>query len=139
MPLINRGGEMKKTVFTIFFGFWPLFLGVFLPYVPFPGGLRLLNIVWSIANGLGLWVIDLSIGLSIPSKTVILGAFLWPVAVSVAMAFLGARLFDMSSKTRVVAVCLLLATSLFTTSLSSAQHAPVAEYPTYYRLFFAAW
>ena len=105
----------------------------------FPGGLRLLNIVWSIANGLGLWMVNVSVGLSIDSKGLILGAFLWPIAVSAVMAFLGARFFDMSSKSRIVAICVLLATSLFTTSLSSAQHAPLAKYPTYYWLFFSAW
>ncbi|MDE1161932.1 MAG: hypothetical protein PW792_08290 [Acidobacteriaceae bacterium] len=130
---------MKKAIFTIFFGIWPLFLGVFLPYVSFFGGLRLLNILWSIANGLGLWVIDASVGLSVQSKATVIGAFLWPIAVSAAMAFWGSRLFDMSSKTRIVAVSLLLASSLFTVSLGSAQHAPAVKYPTYYRLFFAVW
>lgn len=130
---------MKKIAFCAFFGLWPLFLGVFLPYVSLPGGLRLLNILWSVADGLGLWIIDVSIGLSVQSRMLILGAFVWPVAVSAAMAFLGARLFDASSKTRIVAGCLLLASSLITVSLGSAQHALVAKYPTYYRLFFTTW
>jgi hypothetical protein len=130
---------MRKTAFAFGFGFWPLFLGVLLPYIPLPGGLRLLNIFWSVIDGLGLLTIDVSVGLSMQSRLLILGVLVWPIVVSGAMFLFGLRLFGMSFRVRSVVLCALLASSLLTVNLSAAQHTPILKLPTFYRLFFAVW
>jgi hypothetical protein len=45
---------MTRLPFKLFFAMWPLFLGVWLPYVPIAGGGRLINLLWSLIYGLGL-------------------------------------------------------------------------------------
>lgn len=130
---------MRKTAFALFFGFWPLLLGVFLPYFQFPGGTRFLNFFWSVIDGLCLWAIDESVGLSVQSRLLILGAFVWPIVISGLMLLVGFRISRMPSKARLIALSLLLASSLLTVNLRSAQHPPLSHLPTYYRLFFAVW
>ncbi len=130
---------MRKIILALNFGFWPLFLGVLLPYIPLPGGFRLLNIVWSVVDGLGLLTIDVSVGLSVQSRLLILGVFVWPIVVSGTMFLFGLRLSGMSSRVRSVVLCALLASSLLTVNLSAALHAPISKLPTFYRLFFAVW
>ena len=130
---------MRKIAFALGFGFWPLFLGVLLPYFPLPGGLRLINIFWSVVDGLGLLAVDVFAGLSVQSRLLILGAFVWPIVVSGTMFLFGLRLLGMSSRVRLVVLCALLASSLFTLNLSAAQHAPISKLPTFYRPFFAVW
>jgi hypothetical protein len=134
-----RGNEMRKTGFAILFGFWPLFWGVLLPYFRLPGGLRLLNFFWSIIDGLGLWAIDESVGLSIESRLVVFGVFVWPIAISVAMFLFGFKLLRVSPKILRAALSALLASSLLTVSLGAAQHPPISNLPTFYRFFFAVW
>jgi hypothetical protein len=130
---------MRKTAIALCFGFWPIFWGVFLPYFRLPGGLRLLNFFWSLINGLGLWAIDELVGLSIQSRLVILGAFVWPIIVSGTMFFFGWKLPQMSSGMRLTVISALLVSSLLTVSLGAAQHPPLSNLPTFYRLFFAVW
>jgi hypothetical protein len=130
---------MQRTFFALCFGFWPLLLGVFLPYFQLPGGLRLLNFFWSVINGLGLWAIDETVGLSIQSRLVILGVFVWPMIVSGAMFLFGFKLLRVPPRARLVGIFALLASSLLTVNLSAAQHSPISHLPTFYRLFFAVW
>jgi hypothetical protein len=62
---LGQDNEMRRQLASLLFCLWPLFWGVFLPCVPFPGGLRFLNFFWSVVCGLGLWIIDETGGLSI--------------------------------------------------------------------------
>lgn len=130
---------MRKTAFAICVGLWPLLWGVFLPYFQLPGDLRLLNFFWSLIEGLGLWAIDLSAGLSVQSRLLILGVVVWPIVVSGVMFLFGLELLRVPSRVRLVALSALLASSLLTVSLGAAQHPPISSLPTFYRLFFAVW
>ena len=129
--------EMRRLLVSFLFCLWPLFWGVLLPYVQFPGGLRLLNLFWSVVCGLGLWTIDETVGLSIVSPLLVLGVLVWPIAVSGAMFLLGWKLRQMSSAVRLVLICALLASSLAIVSVHSALQPPMSGLPTYYRQFAA--
>jgi hypothetical protein len=50
---------MRKLVFSLSLSVVPLFLGVFLPYVPFPGDVRFVNMPWGVVYGAGFFLIDL--------------------------------------------------------------------------------
>jgi hypothetical protein len=130
---------MRRILVSLLFCFWPLFWGVFLPYVSFPGDLRLLNLFWSVVCGLGLWTIDETGGLSIVSPLLVLGVLVWPIAVSGAMFLLGWKLRQMSSRVRLVLICALLASSLLVASVHAALQPPMSDLPTYYRQLAAIW
>jgi hypothetical protein len=130
---------MRRLSVSLLFCLWPLFGGVFLPYVPFPGDLRLLNFFWSVVCGLGLWIVDETVGLSIVSPLLVLAALVWPIAVSGAMFLLGWKLRQMSSRMRLVLICTLLASSLLIVSVHAALQPPMSDLPTYYRQLAAIW
>lgn len=130
---------MRRLLVSIWFCIWPFFWGVFLPYVPFPGGLRLLNLFWSAVCGLGFWVMDEAGVLYMDSHFLVLGVLVWPVAVSGATFLLGWRLQQMSAKTRLVLLCALLASSFLVVPVQLAMRPPMSDLPTYYRLFAAVW
>jgi len=130
---------MRRLLISLLFCLWSFFLGVVLPYVPMPGGLRLLNFFWSVVFGLGLWIIDETVGLSMDSPLLILGVLVWPIAISGAMFLLGWKLQQMSSRKRLILICALLASSLFVISDSAALRPPMSDLPTYYRQLFVIW
>jgi len=75
---------MRRILLAVWFGLWPLPLGVFLPYFQFPGSSHFLNVFWAVIDGLGLWTIDKTVGLRplasashLESRLVVLGVFVW--------------------------------------------------------------
>src|SRR3569623_402001 len=130
---------MRRTV-PLLLGLGSLFLGVCLPYCPLPNGLRLTNLFWSSIDGLGLWAIDLTLGLSIQSRLLIFGVFVWPIAVAILMFILGLRLvYTKHFRIRWLVILALVATTLVTTDLDRTLQPPLSELPTYHRLFGAVW
>jgi hypothetical protein len=131
---------MRRLLFPLWFCLWPLFLGVFLPYCPLPGGHRLLNLPWEIVSGLVFWGIDETIGLSVQSRLLFAAAFYWPFVVSIAMCVLGSLLQKASRrKLRLISAVALIASSFFVVNLDRAMEPPLSNVPTYYRLFAAVW
>jgi len=130
---------MRRTIVSLWFGLWPLLLGVFLPYFQFPARLKLLNFFWSVTYGFGLWAIDKTVGLRIQSPMITLGVIVWPIVVTGAMFFIGWKLPQMSSGMRLFVISALLASSLLTVKLSRVQRSPMSNLPTFYRLFFVVW
>lgn len=130
---------MRRTM-PLLLGLGSLFMGVCLPYCPLPGKLRLLNLFWSSIDGLGLWAIDHTVGLSMHSRSLILGVFIWPLVVSILMFFCGQKLLHAKHpKTRLFVVSALLATAFLTTDLNRASRPPFLNLPTFYWLFFNVW
>jgi hypothetical protein len=118
----------------------PYFLGVAFPYCPLPGGLRLLNLFWGVVDGLGLWAIDETVGLSMDSRLLILGVLVWPIAVSAAMFALGLKLLrTMHLRLRLFVISALVATAFLDVDLNRALQPPLSHLPTFHRLFFAVW
>ena len=131
---------MRRTSFLLWLFLWPLFLGIFLPYCPLPGGLRLLNIFWGTVYGLGLWGVDKTVGLSIQSSFVALGVVIWPVIISAVLYVFGRRLQESSDgKVRSTIILALIVSSLPLVTLSKALQPPFSNLPTFYRLFFVVW
>ena len=108
---------MRRIIVSLWFSFWPLLLGVLLPYFEFPGRLHLLNFFWGVVYGFGLWMIDKTVGLSIQSPLALLGLIVWPIVVSGAMFFVGWKLPQMSSRMRLALESALLLSSLFVVNL----------------------
>jgi hypothetical protein len=139
LPL-REDTEMRRTTFCLWFCLWPLFLGVCLPYLTFPGGHKLINIFWGSIYGLGLWGIDKTIGLSIHSPFVAVGVVIWPIVVSSLMFILGRKLVQMNHRWLQLAIVLaLVVSSLLVINLQMALQPPFSNLPTFYRLFFAVW
>jgi hypothetical protein len=131
---------MRRALFLLWFCLWPLFLGVWLPYLTLPGNLKLMNVLWGLVDGLGLWFVDKTVGLNIQSPFVALGAFVWPVVVSSGMLILGRSLNRVQHrKLRSAVVAALIASSLLVVSLRRATHPPLSRLPMYYRLSFVVW
>jgi CHASE2 domain-containing sensor protein len=109
-----------------------------LPYIPFPGG-HILNLFWDIVCGFGLWMIDETVGLSLNSRLLVIGALVWPIAVSVAMFLLGWKLQKISPRMRLVLICALIASSLCIVSYERAMRPPMLYWPTYHRQLDGVW
>jgi len=136
--IYSGASEMKKSVaFSVCCGLWPLFFGICLPYFSLPGGLRLVNLVWSIVEGLGLWAIDETAGLSLESRWLPLGLFAWPLIISTIMFLFGRKLARTSSRAHLVTLLALLASLIFTVSYKTANG--VSFLPAYFRYFQAVW
>ena len=67
----SKGHRMRRVLFSLSFSTGSFFVGVGLPYCPLPNGLRLCNLFWSMIDGLGLWAIDETTGLSVDSRTLL--------------------------------------------------------------------
>ncbi len=131
---------MRRLLFPLWFCLWPLFLGVFLPYCPLPGGVRLLNVPWEIVSGLVFWGIDETIGLSVRSRLLFAAAFYWPFVVSIAMCVFGCLLLkEGRRKLRLIFTIALIASSFFVVNLDRVCQPPILKLPTYYRLLAAVW
>ena len=132
---------MRRLWFPLWFSLWPCFLGVFLPYLAFPGGVHLLNLFWESVYGLGLWGIDETVGLSIESRLLVLGLFVWPIILSTLMFKAGrALLKDSLGKIRLPIVIALIASSFIViANPDRVGRPPFSRLPTYYRLFSAVW
>ncbi|MFZ1086426.1 MAG: hypothetical protein WAN35_15800 [Terracidiphilus sp.] len=123
---------MRRTLVSLWFCLSPLFLGVILPYVPFPGG-HILNLFWDIVCGFGIWMIDETVGIFKYPHLSIVGVFVWPIAVSAAMFLLGWKLPKMSPRMRLVLISALLASTFFIVSYEKAMQPPMSYMPTYHR------
>ncbi len=131
---------MRRTMFLLWFFLWPWFLGVFLPYCTFPGGHKLFNVFWEVIYGLGLWAIDETFGLSIQSRLLVLGVFVWPIVISTIMLVFGLTLQKTNRRTlRLTVVLALIASSFLVIGLDRAMRPPFSILPTFSRLFFAVW
>ena len=125
---------LKHKFFRFWFVLWPLFLGVFLPYVPLPLLGHLQNLIWGFLYGLGLFLTDITVGNSIVSKHLIFGVFLWPIALTVLLFWLSNRkaFRDLMGKTS----ALLFISSFFCLPVYSQS---IDWLPTYWRLMFVVW
>jgi hypothetical protein len=127
----------RCVLFSLWFGLWPLFLGIFLPYVPFGGDRRLLNVFWSLLYGFGLWSIDHIVGLSnsTASSFLLFGGLIWPTTVSLALFVFGWRLCRGDKRRmRATAVLVLAASSLAMVDLNLVYREPFSSLPTYFQL-----
>jgi hypothetical protein len=128
----------RTTPFLLALG--SLFLGVCLPYCQLPKGLRLLNLFWSSIDGLGLWAIDQTVGLSIQSRLLPIGVFAWPIFVSILMFIVGRKLLRTSpGRMRLFVISALVSTAFFTTDVNRAARPPLSHLPTFYWLIFVVW
>lgn len=140
VALTLRGDiEMRRTVFGLILCLWPLFLGVGLPYLTFPGGLKFMNFFWGTVYGLGLWGVDKTIGLSIQSPFVAIGVIVWPILVSTTIFIFSRKLQLNHRKVQLSIVFALIISSLLVTNLHAALQPPFSNLPTFYRLFFVVW
>jgi hypothetical protein len=131
---------MRTKLFPLWFCLWPCFLGVFLPYCTFPGGLKLLNVFWEGVYGLGLWGVDEAAGLSIQSRLLFLGVLVWPIAISTVLFIFGRKIQKINHRTLRPAMVLgLIASTFLVINLDRAQQPPFSNLPTFYRLFFIVW
>ncbi len=131
---------MKAISFRIWFGIWPLLVGVFLPYIEFPHGIRLVNVPWGLIFGFGLFLIDLLSGLTIYSPWNILGVIVWPLVLTFVMFMLGGKLDRMSGgRLRRILVLVMIISSLLVINISLADSFPWSRIPTFYREFFVVW
>ena len=135
---INAGAsKMRKSAFSVCCGLWPFLFGICLPYFSLPSGLRLVNLFWSVVEGLGLWAIDETAGLNIQSRWLLLGLVVWPLVVSTTMLLVGRKLMRMSSRARLITLLALLASLTFTVSYKTANG--LSFLPAYFRYFQAVW
>jgi hypothetical protein len=131
---------VRRILLALWFGLWPLFWGVFLPYFQLPGRLRLVNFFWDAVCGIGLWLTDNTVGLSLDSRLLLgLGVLVWPIGVSMVMFLIGWLLDKITFRMRFAVMCALLVTCLFTENLQTLMQPPWSNIPTYYRLFTAVW
>jgi hypothetical protein len=131
---------MRRILLALWFGLWPLLWGVCLPYFQFPDSLRLYNYFWGGVCGLGLWVTDITVGLSLDSRLLLgLGVLVWPIGVSMVMFLIGWMLDKITFKMRLVVISALLVSCLLTENLQTLMQPPMSNIPTYYRLFAAVW
>jgi hypothetical protein len=130
---------MWRRWFPLWFSLWPCFLGVFLPYCTFPGGIKLLNVFWETIYGIGLWVVDQTVGLSMDSRLLFPGLCLWPLVISTIMFFAGRKLQKAGRKMQLSAAIALIASSFLVVNLDRALQPPVSHLPSYNRLFWAVW
>ena len=131
---------MRRILLALWFGLWPRFWGVFLPYFQLLCRLRLYNYFWGGVCGLGLWVTDITVGLSLDSRLLLgLGALVWPLGVSMVMFLIGWMVDKITFKMRLVVISALLVSCLLTENLQTLMKPPMSNIPTYYRLFAAVW
>jgi hypothetical protein len=130
---------MRRTM-PLLLGLGSLFLGVCLPYCPLPKGVRLLNLFWSSIDGLGLWAIDQTVGLSIDSRVLLLGVLVWPILASSLMFILGLKMLRTEHlRLRLFVISAFAVTMFLTVDLNRAAQPPLSNLPTFYWLFFNVW
>jgi hypothetical protein len=134
---INR---MREKIVSLLCAIVPIFLGIGLPYLDFPGHHRFVNPFWSTVYGCGLWILDKLGSLRIQSPLGPIGLFVWSLAVSAAL-FLFVSKLQQAGHTRVrwVSFCLLGASCFCIVGLQMSMQPPLSNAPTFYRLFFVIW
>jgi len=131
---------MRRVLLSFSFSVGAFLVGVWLPYFPLPNGLRLCNLFWSMVDGLGLWLIDETTGLSVESRTLLfLGVLVWPLVVSVLMFTIGLLLYRVRPRLRMFVVSGLIATAFLNVDVNRVSQPPFSDLPTYHRLFAAVW
>jgi hypothetical protein len=136
---LDRASEMSRVLFRTYFFLWPLFLGVFLPYLVLPTIGRVVNIFWGPVYGFGLLLSDSVFGNSIESPFLIFGVLLWPVFVSALLFVFGGLLERLRNKTKVVAAVALFLSSLLSVGLNEMAMPPFNQVPTYWKLMTVVW
>ena len=130
---------MRKHLFSLWFSLLPLFLGVCLEYVPFPGDVRLVNLLWGVVYGAGFFGIDL-LGAFHPtqlSPAVTFAFFIWPLVVSGALFMIGRRLYQSnSSRIRLLSMCILMASALWVTTSDNALRSSLPTFTRYFFMFY---
>jgi hypothetical protein len=134
---------VTRFLFKLFCAVWPLFLGVFLPYVPIPGGGRLINLLWSLIYGLGLvlsfYVYGDAAGSHRPNL-VLYGGLLFPLLLSAVLFWLSGKLWNTTNSVgRVWAAGLLLLSACCVVGLDRSAYPPFDVLPTYWRLMFIVY
>ncbi len=125
---------VKRKLFRFWFVLWPLFLGVFLPYVPLPFFGHLQNLIWGFLYGFGLFLTDVTVGNSIVSKHLIFGFLLWPIMLTGMLFWLSGR--EMLRGPTGKAAGLVFITSFACLPVYSQS---ISWLPTYWRLMFVVW
>src|SRR5262245_56826272 len=101
---------MRRVLFSFSFALIPFFSGICLPYVRFPGDVRLANLLWGVVYGAGFFAIDW-FGAFHPahvSSAIWFALIAWPVAVSAALVMIGSRLHRTNrSRVRLLSICIL--------------------------------
>jgi hypothetical protein len=131
-------------------GYWPLLrsmqksqdddLFACLPYIPFPGDLRLINLFWGVVYGAGLWVIDGVVTLRQQSPVVLLYILAWPLAVSCGLFIIGNKLHQTShSRLRLFLIWIMIASSLAVTRVDRSLQPPFSNLPTFYKICFTIY
>jgi hypothetical protein len=130
---------MRKLVFSLWFSLMPLFLGICLPFVPFPGDVRLVNLLWGVVYGAGFFAIDVfgAFHPTQPSSAVSFAFFVWPLVVSGALFVVGRRLYQAnSSRLRLLSVSILLLSSLAVTTWGNSLQSSLPTFTKYYFVFY---
>jgi hypothetical protein len=130
---------MRRILFSLCCSLIPFFLGIFLPYVPLPGGLRLANLFWDVVYGAGLWAIDWLVGFHPLSRVSLSWIFGWPIAVSFVLFFIGRNLYETHPRLRFWSICTLIASALFVTRADRLLEPPFSHLPTFHGIFFAIY
>src|SRR5437868_1581898 len=102
---------LEALPFRLAFALWSLFLGVFLPYVPFPASTRLVNFFWASVYGVGAGVQDRVSGIGPLRPHLWLGLLLWPLFVSAVMFWIGGIVWRRRDQRR-LGVAIMTASSL---------------------------
>jgi hypothetical protein len=131
---------MRRNILSLVFALVPLFFGVALPYVEFPGNNRYLNLFWSPVYGFGLFALDRMAILRSRSPLALLGVIAWPIAVSCALFILGGKVQQGGhTRLRMISLCLLFASSCCIVGLQKSLQPPFSQVPTFYKIFFSIW
>ena len=130
---------MNRWLARVLFSLGPLFLGVFLPYVPLFGFGRAVNLFWGTVYGFGLFVTELLCGNSIASPVVLFGALLWPILVTVFLYVLSRKLVTGTRFRFHLSLALLFLSSFLTVSVGLLRQQPFILIPTYWQLMWVIW
>ena len=131
---------MKKAILPLIWSIVPLLIGIGLPYFELPGRVRLINPLWAVLYGGGLWMLDKLALLRIQSALSLLGVVVWPVAVSAGLYWLGRRL-EQTKNLRIQSICLCLLgiSFLCVVELQRSLQPPLSHVPTFYKMLFVIW
>jgi hypothetical protein len=132
--------ELAKYLFRVWFAIWPLFLGVFLPYVGVFDHTKFVNLFWGAIYGFGLFLTDWIFTNSVKSPVLIIGVFIWPVFISALLFWAAGRWWHRSSLWgRLKSVAILFLTMFLAVSISTVSQPPFNLIPTYWKLMFVVW
>jgi hypothetical protein len=127
---------MLRIAFRVSFAAFPLYLGVFLPYLMLPVLGRTVNLAWGFVYGVGMLITDVSLANTGVLKWLSFGTLLWPILVTAFLYWMSGKIWSRSETPAIIAACAVGISALLVIPMDTASRPPFVDIPTYWNLMF---